>query len=71
MRNDNKKLFLLFSILHTELNYKLSKINHMEDEARSKYKASLENTHSDNVVVSIRQGSRKGFLPQYAQCTFA
>lgn len=40
------------SILSTELNYKLSKINDMEDDRKSKYKACLEKTHSDNAMVN-------------------
>lgn len=40
------------SILQTELNYKLSKISHLEDESKGKLKECLEKTHSDNAMLN-------------------
>ena len=47
----NRKQMGLFSILSTELNYKLTKVSELEDEAKSKYKTSLEQAYSNNAMV--------------------
>lgn len=53
-------VFSVFSILSTELNFKLSKMNELEDEVKTKYKTSLEQAYSDNTVV--RKDCGIGFL---------
>ncbi|CAB3984805.1 HAUS augmin-like complex subunit 3 [Paramuricea clavata] len=40
------------NILSTELNFKLSKMNELEDEVKTKYKTSLEQAYSDNAVLN-------------------
>lgn len=55
------------SILHTELNHKLSRINQIEDEAKSKYKTCLEKTHSDNSMLNTSMNNITKTVKDFTQ----